>query len=454
MAKTRTYFLCQNCGYESAKWLGRCPSCQSWNTFSEETKVVQSESKNKKSGLSEKGNPKLLLTIDSLNEERIDSHDNELNRVLGGGIVPGSVILVGGEPGIGKSTLLLQTAMQLAPLKVLYVSGEESERQIRMRADRLGKISQTCYVVNETSLEAVLFMVEQTNPELLIIDSIQTLKTDLAGTSAGSLVQIRECTNQLQQLAKQKNLPIFLVGHITKEGTFAGPKILEHTVDTVLYFEGERHYGYRILRTIKNRFGSAQEIGIYQMDHDGLHPVPNPSEFLITRHETEISGITITATMEGLRPLMIEIQSLVSTATYGVPQRSCTGYDVRRLNMLLAVLEKRVGLRLAQKDVFLNITGGIKLTDPSADLAVTMAIMSSAEDVAVPFQYVFAAEVGLSGEVRPVSYIEQRIAEADKLGYKKIFISGFQSRIPGSAKHKIQIIPVSQLEQLVKQLFT
>lgn len=455
MAKAKTIFYCQTCGHQSPKWLGKCPSCGNWNTFAEE--LVRSEKK--KPGLSyeKHGNissvPKLLSNITFDAETRLDTGDNELNRVLGSGLVSGSVVLVGGEPGIGKSTLMLQLALGMQHHLVLYVSGEESEQQIKMRADRLGRGVANCMVLTETSMEELFFQVENVKPQIIIIDSIQTLHTQQIESSAGSISQIRECTNQLQQYAKLTNTPVFLVGHITKEGSIAGPKILEHIVDTVLYFEGDRNYGYRILRAVKNRFGSAHEIGIYEMRDTGLREVSNPSELLISQRDENLSGIAIAATMEGMRPMLIETQALVSSAAYGVPQRSATGFDARRLNMLLAVLEKRNGFKLTHKDVFLNIAGGLRVDDPAIDLAVVCAVLSSNEDFPISSKVCFAAEVGLSGEIRAVNRLEQRIGEAEKLGFEKIFVSGYGYKKSAKISRNIQVVPVERVEHVFRALF-
>jgi len=454
MAKTKTVYFCQSCGYESPKWVGKCPSCNSWNTFSEE--IIRSGKKSETiafAGL-QKNSPKLLKDIEASDELRIDTGDGELNRVLGGGLVAGSVVLVGGEPGIGKSTLMLQLSLHLKKHKVLYVSGEESEQQIKMRADRLRIGEADCYILTETSMEDIFLQVEKTKPSVIIIDSIQTLHTQNTESSAGSISQIRECAGQLLQYAKITHTPVFLVGHITKEGNIAGPKILEHMVDTVLYFEGDRNYGYRIIRAVKNRFGSAQEIGIYEMRDNGLREVSNPSELLISQRSENLSGVAISATIEGLRPMLIETQALVSTAAYGVPQRSTTGFDARRLNMLLAVLEKRAGFRLTNKDVFLNIAGGIRVDDPAIDLAVVCAVLSSSEDIPISPKTCFAAEVGLSGEIRNVNRLEQRISEAAKLGFSRIFISGYGiKKSEVSAKSNIGVVPVSRIEDVFRELF-
>jgi DNA repair protein RadA/Sms len=454
MAKAKTVFFCQSCGHQSPKWLGKCPSCNEWNTFAEE--VIQKETSRNTLvdfSLSRNSIPKQIKNIQIENEPRIDTKNAELNRVLGGGMVPGSVILVGGEPGIGKSTLMLQVALKLQGLNVLYISGEESEQQIKMRAQRLGDGNPETFILTETSVQAIFGHLKNLQPNVIIVDSIQTLHTDIIDSSAGSISQIKECANQLQQYAKITNTPIFLIGHITKDGQLAGPKLLEHMVDTVLQFEGDRNYGYRILRAVKNRFGSTSELGIYEMRNDGLREVSNPSEILISHRDEQLSGITIAATMEGLRPMLIETQALVSSAAYGMPQRSTTGFDSRRLNMLLAVLEKRSGFRLASKDVFLNIAGGIRVDDPAIDLAVVSAILSSNEDMPVSQKVCFAAEVGLSGEIRAVSRIEQRITEAAKLGFEKIFISSYNYKSLVQKNNNIQLVPVSRMEDVFRALF-
>lgn len=456
MSKVKTSFFCQSCGYNSAKWMGKCPSCNNWNTFVEE--VLQKDDKGEalwrsKSGKQKVSKPQALTDISFNREERIISADKELNRVLGGGIVSGSLVLIGGEPGIGKSTLMLQIALSLHRNKVLYVSGEESEKQIKMRAERMPLSSPNCYILTETSTQNIFQQIEALEPELVIIDSIQTLYSAHVESAAGSISQVRECTAELMKFAKETGTPVFLIGHITKEGTIAGPKVLEHMVDTVLQFEGDRHLAYRILRTTKNRFGSTSELGIYEMRNNGLREVNNPSEILISQREENISGVSIGATLEGNRPLLIEIQSLVSPATYGTPQRSSTGFDSKRLNMLLAVLEKRGGLRLGVQDVFLNIAGGIKVEDPAIDLAVCCSIVSSFEDHPISNDVCFAAEVGLGGEIRAVNRIENRISEAEKLGFKKIFVSKFSISGLDISNFKIRVEAVSKLDEVFDRLW-
>ncbi len=453
MAKSRTLYYCRHCGYQSAKWLGRCPECGRWNTFVEEVVSVSKPKGTAQSIPVRETFPKQLSPIAFENETRINLQNNELNRVLGGGLVPGSVVLVGGEPGIGKSTLMLQMALQLTGTKILYVSGEESEQQIKMRSQRIGTENPEFYVLTETSADIVLKHIAELMPQIVVIDSIQTMHTDEVETSAGSISQIRECANRLQQYAKLTNVPVFLIGHITKEGQLAGPKLLEHMVDVVLQFEGDRNYGYRILRAMKNRFGSTSELGIFEMQGTGLRQVSNPSEVLISQKDEHLSGVAIAAAIEGLRPMLIEIQALVSSAAYGVPQRSTTGFDQRRLNMLLAVLEKRSGFRLAAKDVFLNIAGGIRVDDPAIDLAVVCAILSSNEDMPVNQKSCFAAEVGLSGEIRTVNRIEQRITEAEKLGFEKIFLSKYSFKSSSPKKFNIQLVPVARIEDVFRKLF-
>ena len=444
-------FFCQNCGTQSPKWLGKCPQCNEWNTFVEEI-ITKNNSKSDNGYISNKlSAPTLIENIDCYSEKRIVSNDSELNRVLGGGIVPGSLILLGGDPGIGKSTLLLQFALSSKNKKILYISGEESEKQIKMRAERINKNSENCYILTETSTQNIFQQIEKLQPNILVVDSIQTLHTAHIDSSAGSVSQIRGCTSELLKYAKETGTAVFLIGHINKDGAIAGPKILEHMVDTVLQFEGDRNYVYRILRTIKNRFGSASELGVYEMTQQGLREVSNPSEILISERDESTSGVGIAATIEGDRPLLIEIQSLVSSAVYGTPQRSATGYDTKRMNMLLAVLEKRCGFKLGSKDVFLNITGGIKIDDTAIDLAVICSILSSDQDVALDTQYCFAGEIGLSGEIRAVSRIENRITEAEKLGYKQIIISKYNKF--SSKKFKIKIIECGKIGEVFQLLF-
>ncbi|MCL9809610.1 DNA repair protein RadA [Flavobacterium luminosum] len=452
MAKVKTSFFCQSCGTQFAKWQGQCTACKEWNTIVEE--VIQKEEKvawkSETSTVKKAAKPLRIHEIDSTEEIRMNTTDSELNRVLGGGLVPGSLTLLGGEPGIGKSTLLLQISLKL-PYKTLYVSGEESQKQIKMRAERINPESNNCYILTETKTQNIFRQIEEIEPDVVIIDSIQTLHTDYIESSAGSISQIRECTAELIKFAKETNVPVILIGHITKDGNIAGPKILEHMVDTVLQFEGDRNHIYRILRSLKNRFGSTAELGIYEMQGSGLREVSNPSEILISHKNEELSGTAIATTLEGMRPLMIEIQALVSTAVYGTPQRSTTGYNAKRLNMILAVLEKRAGFRLGAKDVFLNITGGITVDDPAIDLAVVAAILSSNEDIPVGKDFCFAGEVGLSGEIRPVNRVEQRIQEAEKLGFSTIFVSKYNKI---SLKNTlIDIKLVAKIEDVVSELF-
>ena len=449
--KIQSAFFCQNCGTQSPKWLGKCPQCNEWNTFVEE--IIHKEDAQSRKGFSKSkvSTPTLINNIDYTQEKRIITSDSELNRVLGGGIVPGSLILLGGDPGIGKSTLLLQFALSSKNKKILYVSGEESEKQIKMRAERINKTSEHCYILTETSTTNIFQQINQINPDILVVDSIQTLHTAHIESSPGSVSQIRECTAELIKFAKETGVAVLLIGHINKDGAIAGPKILEHMVDTVLQFEGDRNHMYRILRTIKNRFGSASELGVYEMNQTGLREVSNPSEILISEREEKTSGVSIAATIEGARPLLIEIQSLVSSAVYGTPQRSGTGFDTKRLNMLLAVLEKRCGFRLAAKDVFLNITGGIKIDDTAIDLAVVCSILSSDQDIALDTQVCFAGEIGLSGEIRAVNRIEERISEAEKLGYKKIIISKYNKFNPKG--FNIDIIQCKKIEDVYRLLF-
>lgn len=464
MAKVKTAFFCTNCGAESPKWMGQCPSCKEWNSLIEE-KIVKPTSReesrqnwraagdNKKGLAFGKGPAPIRLPDVKAGEvQRLEAPDEELNRVLGGGIVPGSIVLFGGQPGIGKSTLLLQLALGLGK-KVLYVSGEESEEQIKMRADRLGGQAANCFLLTETNTTKVLKHAQQLKPELLIADSIQTLHSPHVESMAGTVSQVRECAAELQRFAKETNIPVFLIGHITKEGSIAGPKLLEHIVDAVLQFEGDRHYTYRILRTLKNRFGSTDELGIYQMHTAGLREVSNPSELLLSNRDENLSGSAVAATLEGMRPMLIEVQGLVSTAVYGTPQRSATGFDLRRLSMLLAVLEKRAGLSLGNQDVFLNIAGGIKVDDPAIDLSIIAALLSSGTDVSVPTNYAFAGEVGLSGEIRAVNRIEQRVQEADRLGFKRIYISKYNTKGLNTDRYSIQVKTLGKVRELYEDLF-
>jgi len=490
MAKTKIAYFCQSCGFEAAKWLGKCPSCQQWNTFVEEviekpnTSVPNWKANSTTQQRANKPVPVADITFSE--EDRILTPDNEFNRVLGGGIVAGSLVLIGGEPGIGKSTLMLQLALNMPNLKVLYVSGEESERQIKMRAERLqevgskqlavgnqksdpdsyrdvnpkSEIGKGCFILTETSTQNIFKQIEELEPDLVVIDSIQTLHSAHIESTPGSVSQVRECTAELLRFAKESSTPVFLIGHITKDGMIAGPKILEHMVDTVLQFEGDRHHVYRILRTVKNRFGSASELGIYEMLGEGLREVSNPSEILLSQRDEPLSGITISATLEGMRPMMIETQALVSPSPYGTPQRTATGFDTKRMSMLLAVLEKRCGFNLGAKDVFLNITGGIRVEDPAIDLGLAAAIISSHEDIPIPFKTCFAGEIGLSGEIRAVNRVEQRIAEAQKLGFEQIFISKYNMPSAGQDKkridlsrYKIDVKIVSSIEEVFGLLF-
>ncbi len=457
MSKVKTSFFCQNCGYESVKWVGQCPSCSQWNTFVEE--LTQKDNSKKDNGWKDYNDEKRisktisLSEIKSSEEKRLPTSDAELNRVLGGGIVPGSLVLVAGEPGIGKSTLFLQNGLWLKDVSVLYVSGEESEQQIKMRADRLGLKNENFYLLTETSTQTIFQEIKKLKPQLVIVDSIQTLHTSFIDSSPGSVSQIRECAAEFQRFAKETNTPVFLIGHITKDGSIAGPKILEHMVDTVLQFEGDRHYAYRILRTLKNRFGSTSELGIYEMTDEGMRGVLNPSEILITQKEDQLSGIAIAATIEGMRPLLIEVQALVTQSVYGTPQRTVSGFDLRRLQLLLAVLEKRGGFHFGMKDVFLNIAGGIKVEDPSIDLAVLCALLSSYEDVPLTQHICFAGEVGLSGEIRAVNRIDQRIAEAEKLGFEKIIVSKYNQKGLNKQKFNIEVVTMGRVEEVYKYLF-
>lgn len=458
MAKTKTTYFCQSCGYESAKWLGKCPSCNEWNTFVEEIVEKSSARVPDWQVLSPVARPTnkaaVIHEIVHREESRIITPDMEFNRVLGGGIVPGSLVLVGGEPGIGKSTLMLQLALAMPRTKTLYISGEESEQQIKMRAERLVQSSKAdCYILTETSTQNIFKQIAQIEPDLVIIDSIQTLYSTQAESAPGSVSQVRECTAELLRFAKETSTPVFIVGHITKDGAIAGPKVLEHMVDTVLQFEGDRHHIYRILRAVKNRFGSSSELGIYEMQGAGLREVSNPSEILLSQRESTMSGISIAAMLEGMRPMLIEVQALVSTAAYGTPQRSSTGFDTRRMNMLLAVLEKRFGFRLSAQDVFLNIAGGLRVEDPGIDLAVLTAIISSQQDIPVAASLAFAGEVGLSGEIRAVNRIEQRIAEAEKLGFETIFISKYNTKGLDAKTYSIVIRPVAKVEEVFQAVF-
>ncbi|KUG05908.1 DNA repair protein RadA [Solirubrum puertoriconensis] len=460
MAKLKTLYFCQKCGAQSAKWIGRCPSCGEWNTYVEE--VIQKEeitpatawkASTSVGGTSKAAKPKALGEILYEEESRLDTHDGELNRVLGGGLVPGSLVLIGGEPGIGKSTLMLQIAMQLRDLRILYVSGEESEQQIKMRAERLGRQHQGLYILTETNTQNIFKQIDALQPNVVVVDSIQTLHSQLVESGAGSVSQVRECTTELLKYAKDTGVPVLLIGHITKDGSIAGPKILEHMVDTVLQFEGDRHLTYRILRTIKNRFGSTAELGIYEMQGSGLRQVSNPSEILLSQRAETLSGIAIGATLEGNRPLLVEVQALVTPATYGTPQRSSTGFDSKRLQMLLAVLEKRSGLRLGQHDVFLNIAGGLRLEDPALDAAVCAAVVSSLNDIPVPGDVCLAAEVGLSGEIRAVSRLDQRLSEAEKLGFREMYISQFNGRGLDLGRFGLKVHPVARLDEVLSGLF-
>lgn len=451
MAKTKTAFFCQHCGAQYPKWIGQCTSCKQWNTVVEEVleKADKPEWKPVE-GPQRAARPLRISEIAADADLRIPTGDRELDQVLGGGLVPGSLTLIGGEPGIGKSTLMLQTALRM-PLKTLYISGEESQRQIKMRAGRIAPEDDSCFILTETQTGKIFRQISELRPEIVVVDSIQTLHSDFLEAGAGSISQIRECTAELIRFAKESNTPVVLIGHITKDGSIAGPKILEHMVDTVLQFEGDRNHVFRILRALKNRFGSTAELGIYEMQSDGLHPVLNPSKILISPNTEALSGTAVAATLEGVRPLLIEIQALVSSAVYGTPQRSSTGYPSRRLNMLLAVLEKRAGFKLAAKDVFLNITGGIQVDDPAIDLAVVAAILSSNADIPVEKTTCFAAEVGLAGEIRPVPRIAQRISEAEKLGFGVIYISA-HAALPEKG-HAIEVRRVARIEEIASSLF-
>ncbi len=461
MAKDKTAYVCDNCGQESPKWIGKCPSCGRWNTFKEiriandtGSQAAKSAAISVRSAIADKNKPMPLRDISATDETRIDMHDGELNRVLGGGLVPGSIILIGGEPGIGKSTLTLQTILRMPEKRILYVSGEESAHQLKMRANRISHPdNESCLILCETSLEHIFAHIKDTQPDIVIIDSIQTISTEEVDSSPGSIVQVRECASALLRFAKTSGIPVVLIGHINKEGTLAGPKILEHIVDTVIQFEGDQHYMYRILRSIKNRFGSTSELGIYEMQRTGLRQVDNPSELLLTQDHEGLSGIAISSAIEGVRPFLVETQALVSSAAYGTPQRSATGFDQRRLNMLLAVLEKRVGFKLMQKDVFVNMAGGLRVTDLAMDLSVIAAVLSSNVDTPIEPGWCMAGEVGLSGEVRPVNRIEQRVAEAEKLGFTHMIIPKHNMQSLNRSKLKIELIPVRKVEEALRALF-
>jgi DNA repair protein RadA/Sms len=457
MAKVQKVFACTSCGTTYSKWTGQCNACEEWNTIQEEIIVketVKQEAKNiwRKGTKKEKPRPKKLAQIETGKTQRRETHDGELNRVLGGGIVEGSMVLIGGEPGIGKSTLMLQLALSMVA-KVLYISGEESEEQIKMRANRLGKTPENCYIMSDTSLANILMQAQLLEPEILIIDSIQTITSAHIESAPGSISQVRECSTEFQRFAKESGVPVFVIGHITKDGAIAGPKVLEHIVDVVLQFEGDRNYTHRILRTIKNRFGSTSELGIYEMQGIGLREVSNPSELLLSQKEEDLSGSAIAATLEGIRPMLIETQALVSTAVYSSPQRSATGFDLRRLGMLLAVLEKRCGFQFVSNDIFLNIAGGIKVSDPAIDLAIICALISSLEDVSLPSNICFAGEIGLSGEIRSVQRAEQRIQEANRLGFEQIYVPRFNMKGIDQKNYDIEIIPVGKVEELYNILF-
>ncbi len=455
MAKAQSVFFCQNCGAQSPKWIGRCPSCGEWNTYVEE--IIKKETPRESSmgdiKSAKKNIPTSIEKISKSSEERMDTGTAELNRVLGGGLVAGSLVLIGGEPGIGKSTLMLQVALRFENRKILYVTGEESNQQIKMRADRIGYVNPDCFILTETNTQNIFRFLEKLEPDVLVIDSIQTLYTDRIDSSPGSISQVRECAAELQRYAKLTDTPVILIGHITKDGMLAGPKVLEHMVDTVLQFEGDRHYEFRILRCVKNRYGSTSELGIFEMTDKGLREISNPSEILISQRDEDLSGVAVAATIEGQRPMLVETQALVGSAAYGTPQRSATGFDAKRLNMLLAVLEKRAGFKLGIKDVFLNIAGGIRVDDPAIDLAIISSVMSSNADLPIPQHYCFAGEVGLSGEIRAVNRIEQRVAEADKLGFEKVFISSYARKNIDQKKYKAEIGFVKKIEDLIKALF-
>jgi DNA repair protein RadA/Sms len=455
--KAKTVFYCQSCGANAPKWIGKCPSCGEWNTYAEEVVQVAPKENQWRTGSrkeSKASKPRLISDIALETSPRIPLPDQELSRVLGGGLVPGSLTLLGGEPGIGKSTLLLQLAVQLKGKRILYISGEESEQQVRMRAERIGPQQGECYILTETTTQQIFQQIEALRPELVVVDSIQTLYSNVYESAPGTVSQIRGCAGELLRFAKETATPVLLIGHITKEGSIAGPKVLEHMVDTVLQFEGDRHHVYRILRAIKNRFGSTAELGIYEMHGSGLREVANPSALLLSQRDASLSGTAVACTMEGVRPLLIETQALVSSAVYGTPQRTTTGYDLRRLHMVLAVLEKRCGFKLGAKDVFLNIAGGIRVEDPAIDLAIICAVLSSAEDMAIDPACCFAGEVGLTGEIRPVTRVEARINEASRLGFKRIFVSRYNSGLEALASRStIKIEPVGKVEEVFGLLF-
>jgi DNA repair protein RadA/Sms len=451
MAKTKIAYYCSNCGHEEPKWVGKCNACGQWNTFTEEViSNKKSDGKLPRKFVSHE-RPQKIKDITLGTEERIDIKMGEVNRILGGGLVKGSLVLLGGEPGIGKSTLILQMALMLENT-ILYVSGEESVKQIKLRADRIGTANDKCYLLSETSLENILTQLDNVKPDIVVVDSVQTIATDIIDSAPGSVSQVRECTSRLLQYAKSNAVPVFLIGHITKDGNIAGPKVLEHIVDTVLQFEGDMHNNYRILRSKKNRFGSTSELGIFEMLSDGLKEILNPSKVLLSEYDDSLSGQAVAATIDGGRSFLIEVQALVSTAAYGTPQRSATGFDTRRLNMLLAVLEKRANFKISAKDVFLNIAGGIKVNDPAIDLAVIAAILSSSADIAVSSKFCFAGEIGLSGEVRPVARIDQRISEAEKLGFQKIFISKYNKDLDIKNRN-IEVVVISKIEEFLRSLF-
>ncbi len=453
MAKIKTIYVCQSCGAKYPKWAGKCNACGQWNTIEEETEVTQRASSSGKIERKVQAKPQKIPDITFEKEQRIDTRNGEFNRALGGGLVPGALVLIGGEPGIGKSTLMLQVALAMPDQNLLYVSGEESLQQIKMRAERIMGDVSDALILSETRLENILQIAEEIQPSIIVIDSIQTIYTERSESTPGSISQIRECATEIMRYAKENAVAVILIGHITKEGSIAGPKVLEHIVDTVLQFEGDRNYMYRILRASKNRFGSTSELGIFEMQNSGLREVTNPSELLLSNHDEPMSGISVSASVEGMRPFLIEVQALVSTAAYGTPQRASTGFDIRRLNMLLAVLEKRAGFRLSAKDVFLNIAGGIRVDDPAIDLAVVCSVLSSDLDIAMSSDICFAGEVGLSGEIRPVQRIEQRIKEAEKLGFKKIYISKYNQKGLDFSAFKIKVIGAGKVSEVFRAVF-